>query len=72
MDKIKYRMVIQWSEEDNSFLVALPDFLGQYWRTHGETYEEAVINGKEAIESLIMAYQADDEPLPEPLLANLV
>ena len=72
MDKIKYRMVIQWSEEDNCFLVALPYFSGQYWRTHGETYEEAVINEKEAIESLIMAYQTEDEPLPEPLLANLV
>ncbi len=72
MDKIKYLMVIQWSEEDNCFLVALPDFPGQCWRTHGETYEEAVINGQEAIESLIMAYQGDDEPLPQPLLANPV
>ncbi|MGK7939648.1 MAG: type II toxin-antitoxin system HicB family antitoxin [Crocosphaera sp.] len=28
------------------FLVGLPDFPGQYWRTHGETYEEAVAHGK--------------------------
>lgn len=46
MAPIKYRMVIQWSDEDNCFLVALPDFPGQYWRTHGDTYEEAVANGK--------------------------
>ncbi len=72
MEKIKYRMVIQWSDEDDCFLVALPDFPGQYWRTHGETYEEAVANGKEAIESLILAYEADDEPLPSPLLANAI
>jgi len=51
MAQIKYRMVIQWSDEDNCFLAALPDFPGQYWRTHGDTYEEAVANGKEAIES---------------------
>jgi predicted RNase H-like HicB family nuclease len=71
MEQIKYRMVIQWSDEDNCFLVALPDFPGQYWRTHGDTYEEAVANGKEAIESLMIAYQADNEPLPEPLFCRM-
>jgi predicted RNase H-like HicB family nuclease len=25
MDKLKYQMTIQWSNEDNCFLVALPD-----------------------------------------------
>ncbi|MDJ0845467.1 type II toxin-antitoxin system HicB family antitoxin [Crocosphaera sp.] len=72
MEKIKYPMVIQWFDEDDCFLVALPDFPGQYWRTHGETYEEAVANGQEAIESLIISYEADDEPLPSPSLANTV
>lgn len=65
-DQLKYRMLIQWSEEDQCFLVNLPDFPGQRWRTHGSTYEEAVANGKEAIDSLILAYQADGESLPEP------
>jgi antitoxin HicB len=72
MDKLKYRMVIQWSDEDNCFLVALPDFPGQNWRTHGETYEEAVIRGKEALESLIESYLADGETLPEPLVVSVV
>jgi predicted RNase H-like HicB family nuclease len=71
MAQIKYPMVIQWSNEDNCFLVALPDFPGQYWRTHGDTYEEAVANGKEAIESLMIAYQVDNEPLPEPLFCRM-
>jgi predicted RNase H-like HicB family nuclease len=70
-NQLKYRMVIEWSEEDECFLVALPDFPGQYWRTHGSTYEEAVANGKEALESLIDAYRADGELLPEPTLAAL-
>ena len=73
-DQPKYRILIQWSEEDRCFLVSLPDFPGQRWRTHGATYDEAVTNGQEAIESLILAYQADNEPLPEPQyieLANL-
>ena len=38
MEEIKYRIIIQWSDEDDCFLVALPDFPGQYWRTHGDTY----------------------------------
>lgn len=66
MDKLRYQMIIQWSEEDDCFLVSLPDFPGQKWRTHGETYEEAVANGKEALESLIISYEADGEFLPEP------
>lgn len=66
MENLKYQMIIQWSDEDSCFLVALPDFPGQRWRTHGETYEEAVANGKEALESLIISYLADGEPLPEP------
>jgi antitoxin HicB len=71
MAQIKYPMVIQWSDEDNCFLVALPDFPRQYWRTHGDTYEEAVAKGKEAIESLMIAYQANNEPLPEPLFCRM-
>ncbi|MBR8827752.1 MAG: type II toxin-antitoxin system HicB family antitoxin [Gomphosphaeria aponina SAG 52.96 = DSM 107014] len=65
MDKIKYQMVIQWSEEDNCFLVGFPDFPGQRWRTHGDSYTEAVNNGIEALESLIIAYEATGEPLPQ-------
>jgi antitoxin HicB len=66
MMNLKYQMVIQWSEEDNCFLVGFPDFPGQQWRTHGDTYQEAVNNGIEALESLVIAYEATGEPLPEP------
>ncbi|MGF1604695.1 MAG: type II toxin-antitoxin system HicB family antitoxin [Thermosynechococcaceae cyanobacterium] len=64
-------MLIQWSMEDGCFVVGLPDFPGQQWRTHGATYKEAVANGQEAIESLILAYQADNESLPEPQCLEL-
>ena len=70
--RLKYQMVIQWSEEDSCFLVGLPDFPGQQWRTHGETYEEAVTQGIEAVESLVMAYEASGEPLPEPSTVCIV
>jgi antitoxin HicB len=66
MNRLKYQMIIQWSEEDECFLVGFPDFPGQRWRTHGETYTEAFTQGIEALESLVLAYQASGEPLPEP------
>ncbi|MGK7924591.1 MAG: type II toxin-antitoxin system HicB family antitoxin [Spirulina sp.] len=47
-------------------MVSFPDFPGQTWRSHGETYEEAVQNGIEALESLIMAYEETGESLPKP------
>jgi antitoxin HicB len=64
--KMKYEMMIAWSEEDDCYLVGFPDFPGQKWRTHGETYEVAANNGVEALESLIVAYEASGESLPEP------
>jgi predicted RNase H-like HicB family nuclease len=57
-------MVIQWSDEDQAFIVTLPEFGGN--RTHGETYEEAAKMGLDALESLIESYQEDGMPLPEP------
>jgi predicted RNase H-like HicB family nuclease len=60
-------MVIQWSDEDNLYVVTLPEF-GPYAHTHGATYEEAARQGQDALESLIEAYQADGTPLPEPCL----
>jgi antitoxin HicB len=64
--KMKYEMVICWSEEDDCYLVGFPDFPGQKWRTHGETDEIAVEQGVEALESLISAYEVNGELLPEP------
>lgn len=69
MDKLKYRIVIQWSDEDDCYLVNLPDFPGQKWRTHGDTYAEAVKHGEEVLESLIELYRELGESLPEPQIA---
>ncbi len=63
---IPYSMIIQWSTEDECYLVHLPDFPFQQFHTHGETYEEAAKHGQEAIESLIEWYQAEGKPLPTP------
>jgi antitoxin HicB len=59
-------MTIQWSDEDQAYLVHLPEFPAQHFVTHGDTYEEAAKRGQEAIESLIEWDVADGQPLPQP------
>lgn len=71
MNKLKYQMLIQWSNEDNCFLIGFPDFPGQKWRTHGDTYQDAVANGTEALESLIIAYEENGDVLPKPSFSDV-
>lgn len=57
-------MLIQWSGDDECFIVTLPEFGDA--KTHGDTYEEAVQMGKDLIESFFIWYEQDGKPLPEP------
>ena len=66
MTKLKYQMLIQWSEEDELYLVHLPEFPWQQFVTHGRTYQEAAANGQEVLEGLIEVLQDNQQPLPEP------
>lgn len=63
---LQYSMVIQWSTEDNLYLVHLPEFPVQQYVTHGSTYEEAAKRGQEVIETLIEVLQEEGKQLPEP------
>jgi predicted RNase H-like HicB family nuclease len=65
MTNLKHQMVIQWSEEDELYLVHLPDFPWQQFVSHGKTYQEAAANGQEALEGLIAVLQDTQQPLPE-------
>jgi predicted RNase H-like HicB family nuclease len=58
-------MLIQWSEEDQVFVVSLPEF-GPYSKTHGASYVEAAKRGQEVLELLIETYREEGRPLPEP------
>jgi predicted RNase H-like HicB family nuclease len=60
-----YSMVIQWSDEDQTFVVSIPEF-GPHSKTHGASYEEAAKNGQEVLELLIDTYKAEGWELPEP------
>ncbi|ACK71615.1 protein of unknown function UPF0150 [Gloeothece citriformis PCC 7424] len=60
-----FTIVIQWSDEDQCYLVHLPEFPTQQFHTHGETYEEALKNAQEVLELLTAEYQQDGKPLPK-------
>ena len=62
---VRYSMTIQWSDEDQTYIVSLPEW-GDLLHTHGDTYEEAVKNGQELLEGLIEARRQHGEPLPQP------
>jgi antitoxin HicB len=54
-EQLHYSMVVEWSEEDQAYLVTLPEWEGRVFNpvTHGDTYEEAVARGHEVLELLV-------------------
>lgn len=62
--KCRYSILIQWSDEDQCYVVSLPEW-GEFCHTHGETYEEALQNAQEVLELLVES-AAEGESLPEP------
>lgn len=62
----RYSMIIEWSDEDQAYIVTVPELPG--CRTHGDTYEEATKQGQDAIESWIMVAEELGRPVPAPKL----
>lgn len=71
MENYHYTMLIQWSKEDQCFVVSLPEW-GKFCHTHGDTYEEAVKNGKELLDFLIESAIKAQEDLPKIKMFSLV
>ncbi len=61
---IKYELVIYWSEEDQSFVVEVPELPGCV--ADGESYAQAVANAQVVIEEWIETAQELNRPIPEP------
>ncbi len=64
-EKSRYSVIIQWSEEDQVYVVTLPE-----WgcHTHGETYEEAARMAAEVLEMLIEGEQGKEMPAPHEFM----
>ncbi len=69
---LRYCLTIRWSDEDDAYLVSLPELYGEArFATHGSTYEEALKNGLEVMEMLVESLVSEGRPLPEPHVARL-
>jgi predicted RNase H-like HicB family nuclease len=59
-----YTMIIEWDPDDKIYVVAVPELEG--CMTHGHTYQEAIQQGQDAIESWIMVAEELGWPVPVP------
>ena len=64
MSEPRYEMVIYWSDEDEAFVVEVPELPG--CMADGETYEEAVANAKTVIAEWIETAAELGRSIPEP------
>ena len=60
----RYEMIIYWSDEDEAFVVEVPELAG--CAADGTTYEEALANAKVIIREWIETARELGRPIPEP------
>ncbi len=61
---IRYELIIYWSDEDNAFIVEVPELPG--CMADGETYQEAVQNAEKIIQQWIETATELCRTIPEP------
>ena len=59
-----YPLLIEWSPEDDAFIVSVPDMPGV--RTHGATREEAAAMGEEVVAIVLGHLRDRGRPIPPP------
>ncbi|MBC1193805.1 type II toxin-antitoxin system HicB family antitoxin [Microcystis aeruginosa BLCCF158] len=62
--KIRYELIIYWSEEDQAFIVEVTELAG--CMADGETYQEAVQNAELVIQEWIETAKQLERIIPEP------
>ncbi len=62
----KYSMIMSWSEEDNCYIVSVPELPG--CMADGRTPEEAVKNTEIIIQEWIECALEDGDEIPKPML----
>lgn len=60
----RYEIIIFWSEEDCAFVADVPELPG--CMAHGDTYESALANARDAITLWIKTAQEFHDPIPHP------
>ena len=65
----KYSMVMSWSEEDQAYIVSVPELPG--CMADGKTPEEAVKNTEIIIQEWIETALEEVEKIPEPHLFSM-
>jgi predicted RNase H-like HicB family nuclease len=66
----KYEIIIFWSDEDNAFVADVPELPG--CMAHGNSYETALSNAKDAIELWLETAKEFGDPIPKPKGYRLV
>lgn len=66
----RYPFNIEWSEDDQEYIVTCPAFPGL--SAFGETEEEALREGKIALAGFIETFKTNNIPLPEPSVHEAV
>jgi len=61
---IRYEVIIYWSEEDQAFVVEVPELSG--CMADGTTYQEALANAEVIIQEWIETAQELGRAIPEP------
>lgn len=60
----KYELIIFWSEEDERYVVEVPELPG--YMADGLTYEEAIKNAEEVISEWIETARSLGREIPQP------
>ena len=60
----KYEIIIYWSEDDNSYLVEVPELDG--CKSDGQTYQEAISNVELIISEWIETAKLIGRKIPKP------
>jgi len=66
----RYEIIIYWSAEDEAFVAEVPELAG--CMAHGDTYEAALSNAREAMRLWMDTAKEFGNPIPEPKGRRLV
>ena len=66
----KYEIIIYWDEKDKIYIADVPELPGCL--AHGNSYDDALVNIKEAIQLWIDTANEFGDPVPEPKGRRLI